>query len=115
MKLLRAYLTGIFTLAAGAAAVAGPCAQEIVKTQARIDAALESQAAAGKPGKEVAAATAHRQPTPESIAAAEKALGEGVSIQAALDALERARTADARGDAALCEKAVADARKAMRE
>jgi hypothetical protein len=64
-------------LLGGGAAIAGPCSVQIDKEQAKIDAALDQQAEAGKTGVESAAATDSRQPTPASIAAAEKALGRG--------------------------------------
>jgi len=115
MILSRIFIPVIFLLFAYRAAVAGPCTAEIDKVQAQIDAALDRQAGAGKAGSEGAAATAHHQPTPESIAAAEKALGEGASIREALAALEIGRAADDRGDAAGCRAAVANARKALRQ
>jgi hypothetical protein len=95
-------------------AAAGPCTAEIVKIQAKVDAALDRKAGAGKTGSESVAATAHHQPTPETIAAAERALGEGASIRRALDALATGRVADARGDAEGCRAAIANAHKALK-
>jgi hypothetical protein len=105
----------IFVLISCDSAVAGPCTAEIGKTQAQIDAALDRQAGTGKTGSETAAATAHHQPTPETIAAAEKALGEGASIRDALAALAIGRAADDRGDAAGCREAIANAQKALKQ
>jgi hypothetical protein len=51
---------------------AGPCSQEIDRLRAEIDAKLGALAAAGPTTQESTAATKHRQPTPRSIAAAEK-------------------------------------------
>jgi hypothetical protein len=114
MILYRIFIPFIFVLLVCEAAVAGPCTAEIDKTQARIDAALDRQAGAGNTAAESTAATAHHQPTPETIAAAEKALGEGASIRDALAALEIARAADAQGDAAGCRAAILSAQKALK-
>jgi hypothetical protein len=114
MDLHRILLPTIFTLLAFEAALAGPCTAEIAKTQAQVDAKLHRKALAGPTGKESSVATLHHQPSPETIAAAEKALGEGASIRAALSELKLARAADDEGDAAGCQSALADARKALR-
>ena len=89
---------------------AGPCSQEIDRIQAQIDAKLESFAATGPSASESTAATMHRQPTPESIARAERQLGEisPEKIQAVTAAMERARKADSVGDQSACEQALAD-------
>jgi hypothetical protein len=87
---------------------AGPCSPEIDRVQARVDAMIAATAAAGPAGRQSTAATTHRQPTPDSIAAAEARLGEGARTQRALAALERARTADRAGDNGACERALAD-------
>jgi hypothetical protein len=101
-------------IAAGRAA-AGPCTAEIGREQAKIDAALDREAGHGTAGVEGTAATDNRQPTPASIAAAERALGEGVSIREALAALDRARRADGKDDASGCRLELVDARKFLRE
>jgi hypothetical protein len=115
MVLYRVLIVIALTLLAPGVSVAGPCIAEIDKTQAQIDAVLDLQAGAGKTGSEGAATTAHRQPTPETIAAAEKALGEGASIRDALAALELARSADAQSDAAGCRVALRNAHKAFNQ
>jgi len=63
------------------------------RLQAEIDAKLNSNAAAGSFASESTAATTHRQPTPESIAAAESQLGEvsPEKLQAVTAAIARAR------------------------
>ena len=109
------FVVPVCVLLGGGAAIAGTCIAEIDKEQAKIDAALDQQAEAGKTGVESMAATDSRQPTPASIAAAERALGEGVSIREAMAALNRARKATDRGDAAACQAELADARKFLRE
>jgi hypothetical protein len=55
---------------------AGPCSLEIDRTQDRVDAMIAATAAAGPSAPESTAATMHRQPTPNSIAAAEEGLGK---------------------------------------
>jgi hypothetical protein len=112
--LLRILLPLALVLLTAERSWAGPCAPEIDKTQAQIDSALDQQAGAGKSGAIGQAVTDHRQPTPESIAAAEKALGEGASIRQALAALTRARTGDEKGDAAECQSDLAEAQKALK-
>jgi hypothetical protein len=94
---------------------AGACSPEIDAVQARITAKLEADAASGPTGKESAAATEHRQPTPKSIAAAEERLGD-ISrnfVEDVGNAMARARSADLAGDEAGCEAALAVARKAL--
>jgi hypothetical protein len=66
---------------------AGPCSPKIDQMQARVDALIASTAASGTTGDESVAASAHRQPTPSSIAAAEQKLGEGTSAERALAAM----------------------------
>jgi hypothetical protein len=105
----------LYVLLGGAAALASPCSVGIDREQAKIDAALDQQAGAGKTGVESTAATDSRQPTPASIAAAERALGEGVSIRDALASLTRARKADDGEDAAACQAELVAARKFLRE
>ena len=97
------------------AAYAGPCAHEIDRMQAAIDARLEAKAAAGPAGRESTAATMNRQPTPGSIAAAEARLGEvsPQTIEAVGAAMARARAADGAGDKGACEQALADAQRAL--
>jgi hypothetical protein len=95
--------------------VAGPCAEQIVNVQARIDAKLQAAAAAGPTGKETVAATMNRQPTPKSIAEAEVKLGDisAQTWQTVDDAMARARKADAAGDGKGCQQALNDVKKAI--
>ncbi|WP_246776631.1 hypothetical protein [Microvirga sp. VF16] len=92
---------------------AGPCSAEIDSLQAAVDARIDTTAGVGRTGRESTAATAHRQPTPGSIARAEENLGEGVSYEQVLAALTQARAADQAGDATSCERALGVARSAM--
>ncbi len=97
----RVALIGAFWAALAQPCHAGPCSADIDATQARIDAKLEAEAAAGKTAPESTAATAHHQPTPDSIAAAEARIGDvsGKLVQAVAADLARARPVDAAGDA----------------
>jgi predicted lipid-binding transport protein (Tim44 family) len=94
---------------------AGPCSPEIERMQARIDAQLEAKAAAGPNAKESVGALEHRQPTPDSIAAAEERLGEvsGKTAETVTQAMARARAADNAGDKSTCEQALADVQRAI--
>jgi hypothetical protein len=105
----------IFLMAALAAvsARAGPCSVEIDRLQAAVDARIDAAAGSGPMARESTAAMEHRQPTPDSIAQAEKSLGEGSGNETALAALARARLADAAGDATSCERALAEVRVAL--
>jgi hypothetical protein len=97
----------------GSSAVAGPCSADLVAMQAQVDALVDATAERGKSAVESSAATEGRQPTPESVAAAEAALGEGQAARLALAALADGRAADASGDRAGCEKAIARIRSVL--
>ena len=94
---------------------AGPCSQEIARFRAEIDAKQHLNAAAGPTAPESTAATTHRQPTPESVGAAESQVGEvsPEKLQAVMAAVERASEADRAGDQIACGEALADARRAF--
>ena len=98
---------------ASTSARAGPCAAEIDQLQAAVDARIDITAGTGETARESTAATAHRQPTPGSIAQAEQSLGEGSGYGQALASLAQAREADRAGDAASCERALDAARSAL--
>jgi hypothetical protein len=93
---------------AGAAAIvlvaspvfAGPCKSSIDELQGRVDAAIEHQASAGSWKPESLSALRNYQPTPQSIAASEGAVGK--RYQGVLVLLRRARTADRAGNQARC-------------
>jgi hypothetical protein len=92
---------------------AGPCLLDIDRMQASVDAVIAATAVAGPPGRQSTAAMTHRQPTPSSIAAAEAKLGEGERAKRALAAIAQARAADRAGDNSACERALADAQRAI--
>jgi hypothetical protein len=99
------------------ATFAGPCSKEIDRVQVKIDAKLEARAAAGGSARESTAATLHRQPTPDSIAAAEAKLGDvpEEKVQAVESLMTRAREADRAGDQSACEQALAEAQRLLVE
>jgi hypothetical protein len=94
---------------------AGPCSQGIFRFRAEIDAKQHANAAAGLSAPESTAATTHRQPTQQSIGAAESQLGEvsPEKLQTVMSAVERASEADRAGDQIACEEALADAWRAF--
>jgi hypothetical protein len=87
---------------------AGPCTAQIAQVeqqiaQSRANAALQG---AGTPtAAQTLGAQLHRQPTPESVQSAQNKAGADAAA-----ALDRARKADAAGDAAACAKALNDAK-----
>ncbi len=102
-----------FLLLGASAAQAASCGSEIDKVQAQVDARLEAIAAASPGAAETRAARLHRQPTPASIAAAERGLRGDARARHALADLKKARRAEAHGDAKACARAVAEARAAL--
>jgi hypothetical protein len=73
-----------------------------------VDALATATAVAGPAGRQSTAATTHRQPTPNSIAAAEARVKEGARDERAKAAMTRARAADRAGDTGACQRALAD-------
>jgi hypothetical protein len=73
--------------------------------QARLDANLAAIARSGPTAPESAGALEHHQPTPGSIAAAERKLGEKAN-QTITKAMAKAQEADQAGDKAACEQAL---------
>jgi hypothetical protein len=97
------------------ASYAGPCAGDIEKMQARIDAALEANAAAGPAAKEGTFAGMSKQPTPRSMAAAEEKLNElsPQTVDAVRRAMAKARAADSADDSSVCASALAEVQRAI--
>ena len=81
-------------------ALAGPCEASIDELQARVDAEIEKQAAAGPSKPESLNATRNYQPTPQSIADAEGAPGK--RFKDVLELLKLARAADREGNRDRC-------------
>jgi len=107
----------LLTLAALAAtmvpvspAIAGPCAPMIDRAQAQVDARIDAMAGSGASAPESTGALQHHQPTPGSIANAERRAGDGSRAQAALALLAQARKADEAGDTAGCTRALEELR-----
>ncbi len=108
MRQFALFSVGVLLLSA-LPAQAGPCSKDIDRMQARVDAHLGQAAAAGPSAKQSVGAQMHREPTPNSIANAERKLGDLspatiVKVNAAMD---RAQKADKAGDAQGCRKALA--------
>lgn len=89
-------------------AQAGPCTAQIaqVEQQIRQAQAARDPGGAGAPSApQSVGAQLHHQPTPGTVAGA-----EDKARDAAMAALDKARTADAAGNASACARALADAR-----
>jgi len=101
-------LAFVALLTAGAHARAGPCSEQIRVVEREI-AAMRANPTPGGAGQPSApqslGAQLHRQPTPGSV---EGAVSQANAAGAA--ALERARKADAAGDAGACAKALDEAK-----
>ena len=89
---------------------AGPCTKDIIKLQAKADAAIEAHAGSGPAGRQ---GTDAFQPTPGSIARADAKLSGWTGGERALAALARAREADDKGDRRACRHALRAARRAL--
>jgi hypothetical protein len=105
----RLPLSVLATLLLGiGAAQAGPCTDEIAAVEQQINAtqAAAPPSGAGQPtAPQTVDAQLHHQPTPGAVQSAEhQANADGDA------ALERARQADAAGNAAACEQALSEAR-----
>jgi hypothetical protein len=109
-------LGGVVAMLSTALAHAGPCSKQIFDIQLAFDSKLKAAAASGPAAPESSAALLHRQPTPKSVAHAEEKLGDisQENTQVFARALERARKADAAGDQPACERALDEARRALR-
>jgi hypothetical protein len=103
----------IFLLLSVSEASAASCGAQIDKVQAQVDARLDAVAGTDPGARESRAALLHHQPTPASIAAAERGLKGQHGVERALAALKRAREANARGYRQACETALAQARAAI--
>ncbi len=101
-------LAAVALIGGAAAAHGGPCTAQIsqVEQQIRRMQAASPPGGAGEPtGPQSVGAQLHHQPTPQSV---ESAASRAKADSAA--ALDRARIADAAGDAGACAKALQDAK-----
>jgi hypothetical protein len=96
-------LASALVLAGGSAAQSGPCAEQIAQLEHQI-VNIVSGPQSGPTGPQGIGAQLHRQPTPGSVAQAER-----VANTDADDALARAKKTDAEGNAAECNAAVRQA------
>lgn len=116
MTILRvAAVNVIVILVSISTGYAGPCSSRIEQTQQSIDAKLQVREVEGPSARESTSATLHRQPTPQSIARAEEALG-GLSaekVQLVEKTMALARAADASGDEKACNEALAEVQRAI--
>jgi hypothetical protein len=113
-QLVAASATVMLTMSSIACS-AGPCSPEIASMQAFLDARLGAMAAAGPTARESPNALRHRQPTPGSIAAAERGLRELPPEKGKIiaESMARARDADRSGDRDACEHALDEVRRAI--
>jgi hypothetical protein len=115
MTIPQLLLSAAALAASTMAGYAGPCSDEIDRTQARIDARVQAVAPKGPSAPESPGALLHHQPTPGSIAAAEGKLGDVSShtVEVVEAAMARARKADLADDKNGCDQALADVGRAI--
>jgi hypothetical protein len=98
------FLMVALLFAGGVNAQAGPCTAQIAQVERYIQSAAPGPNT-GPSAPQSVGAQLHHQPTPGSVEGAEgKARADGLA------ALDRARQADAAGDAAACKSALQDAK-----
>jgi hypothetical protein len=97
------------------ASYAGSCSGDIDRMQTRIDARVESIAAAGPFVPAGVSAGMGVQPTPFGMAKVEARMGEvsWQKVDAVREAMVRARASNAAGNRKACEKELAGARRLM--
>ena len=105
------HLASVIFLFVASPIFAGPCKSSIDELQARVDAAIEKQAAADPSKPESLRALRSYQPTPESIAASEGAAGRRFKV--VLMRLKRARAADRAGNLGRCNAELDKARSTL--
>jgi hypothetical protein len=115
MMLIRRLTTATALAVSISAGKAGPCSHEIDRVQALVDVKLDAIAATGPMVRESGAAMRHVQPTPNSMETAELQAGDlSASMAAGIrSGMARAREADASGDQAACEQALAEVQQAI--
>lgn len=111
-RIMQHYAAGAALLLAASPVHAGPCAQTIARVQAEVSTAIESRLGSAGWKPESLSAMRSYQPTPRSLAATEGR--EGARFEFALDALDRARTADRRADSTTCHQQLSNARAVLR-
>jgi hypothetical protein len=91
----------------------GSCAADLRRTSRAVDRALEREASSASYAPESRAAKLGRQPTPSSIARAERRFDDWSNGSEAVAAVKRARQASEAGDTQGCLDALRDARRAI--
>lgn len=117
MNTRRIGVLGVLTMAAAcSAAQARPCSKDIDRMQARIDAKLESIAAAGPFVPPSVGAGMSVQPTPFGMAKVEERMGEisRNKVDMVRDSMAKARAANAAGHERACKQALAEVRHELR-
>ena len=111
-----AAMAGLTAILGAGPAYAGPCTDRIHETNLAVAKLLGSAAAHGRPAAESTFARLHRQPTPGTIASAERQAGDlsADELHAITAAMDKARHADDQDDAAGCETALNEVNRALR-
>ncbi|MDR3421010.1 MAG: hypothetical protein P4L80_07185 [Xanthobacteraceae bacterium] len=104
LRLRVVMLAAVPVIGSTVMASAGPCTTQIAEVDRYIQ-RTKPGPASGPTAPQSIGAQLHHQPTPSSVESA-----ENQARQAAAAALERARSADAAGDAAACRKALDQAK-----
>ena len=112
LRLLIATGTAAFTVSAGPA-LAGPCARDIDRMQAQVDAKIERTGDTGRFAREARQAFGLPKPPVGPPPAAQNLLEGAPWIGQAMAAMARAREADHTGDRSACEQALVDAQGAV--
>jgi hypothetical protein len=93
---------------------ATPCTPDIDRGWAQINLKIQARIGAGRSAPQSSIALLHRQPTPNSVAAAQDLLNDvWLPIEAAVSALSRARLADRDNDERTCRQALIEAQRAI--
>jgi hypothetical protein len=93
---------------------ATPCTPEIDRGWAEIDHKIQARIGAGRSVPQSSTALLHRQPTLNSVAAAQDLLNDvWLPIEAAVSALSRARQADRDNDERACRQALVEAQRVI--
>jgi hypothetical protein len=106
LRLLIAIGAAVLILSAGPGR-AGPCAQDIDRLQAQVDAKIERTADTGRFAREARRAFGLPEPSSGPPPAAQSVPEDAPWVSEAMAALARARAADHTGDRSTCEQALA--------
>jgi hypothetical protein len=91
---------------------ANTCSQDIDRAWAEVNTKIQARSGAGRSVPQGTTASLHRQPTQNSVAAAQERLVDvWRPMETAVAALSRAREADRANDRAACDEALAEVRR----